>query len=225
MHPRRAAERRLSFAATSATTHPGQARITMTELIPRTLQPHYPPDALGISAQLDAAEERALSIVRGLTDAQAVWRVRESRQCVGDCLERYCTWLRQTLPVLEAGVRGVRGGWRARRGVARRGWWWRLFPRLAEFGPELLRRCPAADSSERRPLRQTMAEVLALHAEVRRIAREEGRRDLRPTTVQLPGMGALPCPFDVALSLVPTVFRRYVRRAERVRLAADFPRG
>jgi hypothetical protein len=197
----------------------------MTELTLLTLQPHYPPDALGISAQLDVAEEHALSIVRGLTEAQAAWRVRDSLPCVSGCVEQYCDWLRLAVPVLDAGVRGVRSGWRARLGTVRSGWWWRLFPRLAEFAPDILRTGRPRSPCTGRPIRQAMAEVLALHAEVRRIVRDGERRDLRVATVQLPGMGPLACPLDVAIAMIPAVFRRLVRRAERVRLAAGFPRA
>jgi len=197
----------------------------MTELTLRTLQPRYPPDALGISAQLDVAEEQALSIVRGLTEAQAAWRAGDSLPCVSSCVEQYCDWLRLTVPLLDAGVRGVRSGWRARLGPMHSGWWWRLFPRLAEYAPDLLSTRRARATPDARPIRQAMAEVLALHAEVRRIVRDGERRDLRLSTVRLPGMRALACPLDVALLVVPAVFRRLVRRAERVRLASGFPRA
>ncbi len=197
----------------------------MTELTLLTLQPHYPPDALGISAQLDVAEEHALSIVRGLTEAQAAWRTGEALPCVGGCIEQYCAWLRLAVPVLDAGVRGVRSGWRARLGAVRSGWWWRLFPRVAEFAPDVLGWRSGDPACRPRPVRQAMAEVLALHAEVRRIVRAGERRDLRVASVQLPGMGPFGCPLDVALAVVPAVFRRLVRRAERVRLASGFPRA
>lgn len=197
----------------------------MPELTLLTLQPHYPPDALGISAQLDVAEEHALSIVRGLTEAQAAWCAGESLPCVRSCVEHYGAWLRLAVPVLDAGVRGVRSGWRARLGTVRSGWWWRLVPRVAAFAPDVLAWRRPRGACQTRPIRQAMAEVLALHAEVRRIAREGDRRDLRTATVQLPGMGPLACPLDIALEVVPAAFRRMARRAERVRLAAGFPRA
>ena len=188
---------------------------------------HPPPsDPLGIVGQLDLADERALSIVRGLTDDQGSWRPHPSDDSVALSLARYLAWLRCLVPVLRDAVHGVRSTWRARLGDVRSGWWWRVIPQIAGAVPivrlvegDVLRECA------RRPVRDLMGEILVLHGEVRRFAREGAVRDLRTARVPLPRVPVLRPPIDVALALVPAMARRHLRRAERVRLHAGFPRA
>jgi len=183
-------------------------------------------DPLGIVGQLDLADERALSIVRGLTDEQGSWRPRPSDDSVALSLARYLAWLRRMVPVLHVAVRGVRSTCRARLGEVRSGWWWWIVPRLAASVP--LVRLAEHDlrlESARRPVRDLMGEILVLHGEVRRFAREGEVRDLRTSRIPLPLVPVVRAPIDVALALVPAVARRHLRRAERVRLHAGFPRA
>ncbi|HEX4934140.1 MAG TPA: hypothetical protein VFV33_13215 [Gemmatimonadaceae bacterium] len=178
----------------------------------------------GIAGQLDCADERALSLTRGLTEGQANWRAQATHPSVCEALAGYVDWLRRAVPVLREGVHGVRSGWRARLGMVGSGWWWQLVPGVVEWAPALPRLgSRARDESARRPVRAVMAEVLALHAEVRQLAREGERRDLRIAQVRLPGVGVVRPPLDVALAVVPAMARRALRRAERVRLDAGFP--
>jgi hypothetical protein len=188
-----------------------------------TLRPR-PGDPLGIVGQLDAADERARSIAGGLTDGQGAWRPRATSTSVAASLMRYLSWLRRTVPVLRGAVHGVRSGWRARLGEVRSGVWWSLVPRLAEHSPIL----PLGEAGARaecacRPVRSIMGEILLLHGEVRRLAREGEVRDLRTASVRLTPRPSLRMPIDVALALVPAMARRHLRRAERVRLDARFP--
>lgn len=137
---------------------------------------------------------------------------------------RYLCWLRYTVPLLRGAVHGVRSGWRARLGEVRSGVLWSLVPRIAEHSPVL----PLGDVGVRaecaaRPVRSIMGEILLLHGEVRRLAREGEVRDLRTVSVRLPTRPAIRMPIDVALALVPAMARRYLRRAEKVRLDARFP--
>lgn len=194
----------------------------MTSLI---LHP-MPGDPLGIVGQLDLADERALSIVRGLTDEQGSWRPHPSDDSVALSLARYLAWLRHMVPVLHDAVHGVRSTWRARLGQVRSGWWWAIVPRLAAVAPvvRLAEREVRLESS-RRTVRDLMGEILVLHGEVRRFAREGEVRDLRTARVPLPRIPVVRPPVDVALSLVPAMARRHLRRAERVRLHAAFPRA
>lgn len=193
----------------------------MTAISYRSLvdEPH------SVVGQLDAADARALSLTRGLTESQANWRAHPAHPSVCEALEGYVGWLREALPVVRDGVYGVRSGWRARLGAVRSGWWWQALPRLLEWLPAL----PwvgwrALDDRTRRPVRGVMAEILACHAEVRQLSRTGERRDLRVAQVRLPGLGPVHPPLDVALALVPAMARRHLRRAERVRLDAAFPR-
>lgn len=193
----------------------------MTSIIYRPLvgEPHT------VTGQLDAADERARSLACGLTEAQANWRAHPAHPTVCEALEGHVAWLRRAVPILRDGVRGVRSGWRARLGKVKSGWWWQVLPRLVEYRPTL----PwigwePIDERTRRPVRAVMAEVLAFHAEVRQLAREGERRDLRIAQVRLPGLGPVQPPLDVALAMVPAMARRQLRRAERVRLDACFPR-
>lgn len=178
-----------------------------------------------VAGQLEAADERALSLTRGLTEAQANWRAHPAHPSVCEALEGYVAWLRRAVPVVRDGVHGVRSGWRARLGRVKSGWWWQAIPGVVEWLPPL----PwvgwrALDDSTRRPVRAVMCEILACHAEVRQLAREGERRDLRIVQVLLPGVAVLRPPLDVALAVVPAMARRQLRRAERVRLDAGFPR-
>lgn len=182
-------------------------------------------DSHSIAGQLDAADERALSFTRGLTEGQALWRAHPAHPSVAESLEGYVQWLQRVVPTLRNGVLSVRSGWRARLGRVRSEWWWQALPRVVEWLPAL----PwvgwtALDETTHRPVRAVMGEILSLHAEVRQLAREGERRDLRIAQVRLPGLGPVQPPLDVALALVPAMARRHVRRAERVRLDADFPR-
>ena len=192
----------------------------MTKL---TLRPR-PGDPLGIVGQLDAADERARSIACGLTDGQGSWSPHPAGTSVAASLMRYLSWLRRTVPVLRGAVHGVRSGWRARLGEVRSGVWWSLIPGLAEHTPFL----PLGESDARaqcacRPVRSIMGEILLLHGEVRRLAREGEVRDLRTASVRLTLLPSIRMPIDVALALVPAMARRYLRRAEQVRLDARFP--
>ncbi|MFN8669105.1 MAG: hypothetical protein U0164_18120 [Gemmatimonadaceae bacterium] len=178
-----------------------------------------------VAGQLEAADERALSLTRGLTEAQANWRAHPAHPSVCEALEGYVAWLRRTVPVVRDGVHGVRSGWRARLGRVNSGWWWQAIPGMVEWLPSL----PwvgwrALDDSSRRPVRAVMCEILACHAEVRQLTREGERRDLRIAQVRLPGVAVVRPPLDVALAVVPAMARRQLRRAERVRLDAGFPR-
>lgn len=182
-------------------------------------------DIRDVAGELDAADERALSIVRGLTDAQGCWRPRERLPSVGECLARHLGWLARTIPILDDGVRAVRSGWRARLGKSRSAWWWQSVPRLLELVPVLpIGEGEVREICGRRPVRAIMADILRYHAEVRRLARAGERKDLGTAQVRLPSLCALQCPLDVALAMVPAMARRHLRRAERVRLAAGFPR-
>lgn len=182
-------------------------------------------DIQGVVGQLDAADERALSLVRGLTDAQGCWRAGGDLPSVSECLVRYLDWLVRTVPILEEGVRGVRSGWRARLGTSKSAWWWQFVPRLAEFAPVLpIGTAQVREACIKRPVRTIMADILKYHAEVRRLARVGELKDLRTAQVRLPSLSALKCPLDVALAMVPAMARRHLRRAQRVRLAAGFPR-
>jgi len=80
------------------------------------------------------------------------------------------------------------------------------------------------DEGTRRPVRDVMREVLALHGEVRSLAHAGERCDLQSAQVRLPGLGPVRAPLDVAMAMVPAMARRQLRRAERVRLDAGFPR-
>ena len=181
-------------------------------------------DPLGIVGQLDAADERARSIACGLTDAQGAWRPRPTATSVAASLVRYLCWLRRTVPVLRSAVHGVRSGWRARLGEVRSGVWWSLVPQLAEHSPILpLGEADARAECTGRPVRSIMGEILLLHGEVRRLAREGEVRDFRTASVRLTLLPSIRMPIDVALALVPAMARRYLRRAERVRLDARFP--
>lgn len=182
-------------------------------------------DKQGVAGQLDAADERALSLVRGLTDAQGCWRAAGDLPSVSECLVRYLDWLVRTVPILEDGVRGVRSGWRARLGASKSAWWWQFVPRLAEYAPVLpLGKAQVREACVKRPVRAIMADILKYHADVRRLARVGELKDLRTAQVRLPSLGALRCPLDVALAMVPAMARRHLRRAQGVRLAAGFPR-
>ncbi len=182
-------------------------------------------DIHGVAGQLDAADERALSLVRGLTDAQGCWRARGDLPSVSECLIRHLDWLVRTVPVLDTGVRGVRSGWRARLGASKSAWWWQFVPRVAEYTPVLpLGRAKVREACVKRPVRAIMADILKYHADVRRLARVGELKDLSTAYVRLPSLGAIPCPLDVALLIVPAMARRHLRRAQRVRLAAGFPR-
>ncbi len=194
----------------------------MTDL---TLRP-LPGDPLGIVGQLDAADERTRSIAYGLTEAQGLWRPHATATSVSVSLVRYLCWLRRTVPVLRGAVHGVRSGWRARLGEVRSGWWWGLLPGLAEYSPVLpLGEAGARTECVQRPVRSIMEEILLLHGEVRRLAREGEVRDLRTASVGLSLFPSSRMPIDVALALVPAMARRYLRRAERVRLDGRFPKN
>lgn len=188
-----------------------------------TLRPR-PGDPLGIVGQLDAADERTRSIACGLTDEQGTWRPRATGTSVSCSLMRYLSWLRYTVPLLRGAVHGVRSGWRARLGEVRSGIWWSLVPHLAEHSPILpLGEAGARAACATRPVRSIMGEILLLHGEVRRLAREGEVRDLRTVSVRLPMRPSIRMPIDVALALVPAMARRYLRRAEKVRLDGRFP--
>jgi len=193
----------------------------MTELLLRPA----PGDVLGIEGQIDAADERALSIARGMTDAQGGWRVAAAQPSVAECLACHLRWLERAVPVLDTAVGGVRSGWRARLGEVRSGWWWQLLPRVAEFAPSLpVGAGEVRETCQRKPVREIMARILALHAQVRSLVRLAEVRDLRSARVRLPYCGPLEAPLDVALAMVPAMARRQLRRAERVRLHMNFPR-
>lgn len=188
-----------------------------------TLRPS-PGDPLGIVGQLDAADERTRSIACGLTGVQGTWRPRATGTSVSCSLMRYLCWLRYMVPLLRGAVLGVRTGWRARLGEVRSGIWWSLVPGLAEHTPVLpLGEAGARTECATRPVRSIMGEILLLHGEVRRLAREGEVRDLRTVSVRLPMPPSIRIPIDVALALVPAMARRYLRRAEKVRLDARFP--
>jgi len=178
-----------------------------------------------VAGQLEAADERALSLTRGLTEAQANWRAHPAHPSVCEALEGYVVWLRRAVPIVRDGVRGVRSGWRARLGRVRSGWWWQAIPGVVEWLPAL----PwvgwrSTDEATRRPVRAVMYEILACHAELRQLSREGERRDLRTAQVRLPGVALVRPPLDVALAIVPAMARRQLRLAERVRLDGCFPR-
>lgn len=192
----------------------------MTEL---TLRP-TPGDPLGIVRALDAVDERFRSIACGLTEAQADWRPSRGGATVASALTRHLDGLRVYVPLLRSAVHGVRTTWRARLGEVRSGWWWQLLPLMGEFAPVVPWRAGGRRAArETRPVRALMGEILALHGEVRRLAREGEVRDLRTAAVRHPVLPGLRIPLDIALALVPAAARRQLRRAERVRLDPRFP--
>lgn len=184
-----------------------------------------PPDPLGVSHALDAVDARVRSIACGLTEAQAGWRSPRGGPSVAVALAGHREALLAIVPPLRHAVGDVRTAWRARLGRVRSAWWWRLVPLVVERLPWRAR--VAAPAPPAGALRQLMTEILTLHAEVRALAREGERRDLRTATVPLAPLPALPTlhlPLDVALALVPAMARRHLRSAERVRLDPRFPR-
>ncbi|MCC6772639.1 MAG: hypothetical protein IT360_15700, partial [Gemmatimonadaceae bacterium] len=154
------------------------------------------------------------------------WRPHPSDDSVALSLARYLAWLRRMVPVLRDAVLGVRSAWRARLGEVRSGWWWQVVPRLAGVVPIVrLAGHDARRASAGRSVRDLMGEILVLHGEVRRCAREGAVRDLRTARVPLPLIPVVRPPLDVALALIPAMARRHLRRAEHVRLHAGVPRA
>lgn len=92
----------------------------------------FPADIQVMLDQLDAIDEDALDLVRGLGEEPAAWRPRPGAWSVAECLDHLATMNRVYLAAMAKAAAEGRSSGRMRRGPAQPGWFGRWFAALTE---------------------------------------------------------------------------------------------
>ncbi len=188
------------------------------------MQQSQPSDIALLEDGFDAVERDARALVSGLTELSGAWRPDANSWSVAECLDHLAianrVYLGAMQPVAE---RTLRQG-RRRRGPAQPGVIGRWFIRTLE--PPVTSRFKRAAPERIRPrrtrsLRDSIAQFLASHDEVRAFLRRYADTDLAGVRFPNPFVRGVRFSLATGLHVIAAHERRHLWQAWRVRQAAE----
>ena len=181
-------------------------------------------ELLKLGTELDAAQDDAAALVRGLDAAGGAWRSQPGSWSIAECLDHLATANRVYLRVMQPAADQARQRGRLRRGPALPGVLGRLFirwmeppvrPRMRGKSPRLIR------PRQQPPLENAYADFLQQQDQVRAFIAAYAEIDLAGVTFPNPFIGGLRWSLATGLHVITSHERRHLWQAWNVRRAME----
>jgi len=180
--------------------------------------------AVRIISELDAADQRAKTLVNGLTPRQLNWRPGPGAWSVGQCLEHLRAVNEVYLPAISASLEG-----RASRAVQdiTPGWFGRWFLRnyIEPSSKTKKARAPRKIAPATQIDPSVLENFLASNQAVRELVHRASGYDVNRVRFKNPFIPMLRFTVGTGLEIVSSHQRRHLLQAERVKQAQGFPGG
>jgi len=182
----------------------------------------------GLSAvlsDLDDADEKARSIVAGISDEQASWQPRESAWSISQCLDHLGRTNVAYAEALRAAISDSKPAHHPFTDYRiQPGWLSRMFIRLLEPPPKGKGRAPKKIQPAAYAKKdEALGSFLRSQDEVRGVVRQGATFDLNRIRFRNPFVGSVRFTVGAGLLIVAAHDRRHLWQAEQVRRADGFP--
>ena len=184
-----------------------------------TVNSGRPPDIERLARELDAAEEEARAIVKGLSEARGAWRASPTSWSVSECLDHLATANRVYLHAMQPAAEAALAAGRVRRRPAEPGIVGRWFVRTLEPPVRPARRIKAPKKIVPRqapPLADSVAAFLASQSDVRAFLAKFAGIDLAAVRFPNPFIRGLRFSLATGLHVITSHERRHLWQARRV---------